>query len=41
LRRRIAAEPAPGPLVVPALLGAWSVLYLIGMLRAAAAMYGF
>lgn len=41
LGRRIAAEPAPGPLVVPALLGAWSVIYLIGMLRAAAAVYGF
>ena len=41
LRRTTAAEPAPRPLVVPALLGAWSVIYLIGMLRAAAAVYGF
>ena len=41
LRRRTAAESAPRPLVVPALLGAWSVIYLIGMLRAAAAVYGF
>ena len=41
LRRRTAAEPAPRPLVVPALLGAWSMIYLIGMLRAAAAVYGF
>jgi hypothetical protein len=40
LRRRT-AESAPLPLVVPALLGAWSVIYLIGMLRAAAAAYGF
>ena len=41
LRRRTAAEPARHPLVVPVLLGAWSVIYLIGMLRAAAAVYGF
>ena len=41
LRRRTAAESAPRQLVVPALLGAWSVIYLIGMLRAAAAVYGF
>jgi hypothetical protein len=41
LRRRTAAESAPRPLVVPVLLGAWSVSYLIGMLRAAAAVYGF
>ena len=41
LRRRTAAEPPPRPLVVPALLGAWSMIYLIGMLRAAAAAYGF
>jgi hypothetical protein len=40
LRRRTAVESAPRPLVVPALLGAWSVIYLIGMLRAAAAAYG-
>jgi len=41
LRRRTASEPAPRPLVVPALIGAWSAIYLIGMLRAAAALYGF
>ena len=41
LHSRTAAEPAPRPLVVPALLGAWSVIYLIGMLHAAAAVYGF
>ena len=41
LRRRTAAEPAPRPLVVPALIGAWSVTYLIGMLRNVAALYGF
>ena len=41
LRRRAAAEPAPRPLVVPALIGAWSVIYLIGMLRVAAEVYGF
>ena len=29
------------PLVVPALIGAWSAIYLIGMLRIAAALYGF
>jgi hypothetical protein len=41
LRRRTAVEPAPRPLVVPALIGAWSVIYLIGMLRNAAALYGY
>jgi hypothetical protein len=41
LRRRTAAEATPRPLIVPALIGAWSVIYLIGMLRAAAALYGF
>lgn len=41
LRRRTAAEPASRPTVVPALICAWSAIYLIGMLRAAAALYGF
>jgi hypothetical protein len=41
LRRSTAAESAPRPLVVPVLLGAWSAIYLIGMLRTAAALYGF
>jgi hypothetical protein len=41
LRRRTGAEPPPRPLVVPALLGAWSAVYLIGVLRTAAALYGF
>jgi len=42
LRRSTAAEPAPRrPLVGPALIGAWSALYLAATLRAAAAIYGF
>ena len=41
LRRRTGAEPPPRPLVVPALIGAWSAIYLIGVLRTAAALYGF
>lgn len=41
LRRRTAAEPAPRSLVGPALIGAWSAIYLIATLRAAAAIYGF
>jgi hypothetical protein len=41
LRRRTAAGPPPRPLVGPALIGIWSAIYLIGMLRTAAALYGF
>jgi hypothetical protein len=41
LRRRTAAEPPPRPVIGPALIGAWSAIYLIGMLRSAAALYGF
>jgi hypothetical protein len=41
LRRRTRAEPPARPLVVPALIGAWSAIYLIGVLRTAAALYGF
>jgi hypothetical protein len=41
LRRRTEPEPARRPLLGPVLIGAWSALYLIGMLRTAAALYGF
>ena len=41
LHRRRAAGSPPRPLVGPALIGAWSAIYLIGMLRSAAALYGF
>jgi hypothetical protein len=46
LRKRTAPEPAPAArvwrqLVGPALIGAWSAIYLIQTLRTAAALYGF
>ena len=41
LRRRTAPGPTPRPVVGPALIGVWSAIYLLGMLRSAAALYGF